>query len=347
MRDILYGPQRRHNMPDEKTELDQYQKDKDEFSEAVDDVLGADESKSDEEIIAEMDKKQADGTDVGGEPKQDPDKPAVEKTDDATKTEDDNLDGQGIVPVTKDIEDPPDTIEAWKGKADSFEAELAKERQKTSSWNGRITAANTKVKELEAKIVELESQVNTAVDKDTKASNDSDNEVLDRFRKDFPELSNVVDIMQKRIDGVVPTAPAKVETPAADNSTTSAEVDDDKAVAKVKSDHVASIRKVHPDLPEAVNSGVLLTWINKQPTYIRPTLETIYKSGKAEDVIKMVTNFKDDTGWKSQLKQADDKNTSAQDKLDSMIAVQSETRTPNGKVVDKEDYDQGAKDAGL
>jgi hypothetical protein len=341
-------------MPNDKPELDQYQKDKEEFSDAVDDVLGADEDKTDEEIIAEMDKKQAAKPDVGGEPEQDPVPAVVEDPEPAGSSDADDPDSQGSIPATKEIEDPPDTIEEWESNAKALEAELAKERQKTSSWNGRITAANTKVKELEEKIATMESAATKAVTKEADASNDSDNEVLERFRTDFPELSNVVDIMQKRIDGVIATAPAKavdLNTPASPASPDSS-IDDGAAtkaaeVKKVMDTHLASIRNVHPDLPEMVNSGVLLSWINKQPSYIRPTLETIYKSGKAEDVITMVTNFKESTGWKSVLKPADGKTTTAQDKLNSMREVQSETHTPDGKVIDREDYDQGAKDAGL
>jgi hypothetical protein len=96
-----------------------------------------------------------------------------------------------------------------------------------------------------------------------------------------------------------------------------------------------------------VNTGVLLTWINLQPDFIRPALETIYTSGNAESVIKMVTEFKDKTGWVSQLTKADDKGKTTNTKLASMVEVNSEGVAPTGKTVDKNDYDQAAKDAGL
>jgi len=336
-------------MPNDIPELDDYQKEKEEFSEAVDDVLSADEDKTDEEIIAEMDKKHADKPDEGGEPIKDPETPLVPDTPAADDSDGVDTDGQEITPATPVIEDPPDTIEAWKSKAGDLEAELTKERQKTSSWNGRITAANNKVKDLEAKIVELESQAKTVGDKDTKASTDSDNEVLERLRSDFPELSTAFDILQKRIDGVTQT-PAKADT--LDTSTSTASNDDDAATLeaeqkKVREEHLAAIRKEHSDLPEMVNSGVLLSWINSQPESARSILETIYRTGKAEQVIKMVTDFKNDTGWKSSLKPAGDTKTAAQAKLDAMREVQSQSYTPDGKIVDKQDYDQGAKDAGL
>jgi hypothetical protein len=326
-------------------ELDQYQKEKEEFSDAVDDVLSADETKTDEEIIAEMDKKKADNSDVGGEPKKDPDVPAAKDPEPDDKSKDDDLTGQGVIPATQEIEDPPITDADGTKTVESLEAELAKEKQKTSSWNGRITAANTKAKELEEKIATMESAATKAVTKEADTSNDSDNEVLERFRTDFPELAGVIDILQKRVDGIAPAvAPVKAD-PEPDSTKSAA---DDTAVKQELEDHVSAIRKVHPDLSEMVNTGVLLTWINQQPEYIRPSLETIYRNGKPEEVINMVTEFKSKTSWKSQLDKTNDSNNkSADDKLNSMREVNSETIVPDGKTVDKSDYDQGAKDAGL
>ena len=337
-------------MPNEPgVDLNQYQKEKDEFAEAMDDVFGADEGKTDEEIMADMEKKNpSTDQDVDGISNKDSDKSA----DDASKDADDDSDlltpGQGVAtednePATPGKEDPPETDDAeWKTKAELLEAELAKEKQKTSSWNGRITAANKKVKDLETELSTVKTV--TAATKPNTDNNESDNEVLDRFRNDFPELSDVVDIMQKRIDGI--QAPAKVEADPVSN------VDDDNAsgdtAPTVIAEHMSAIRKVHPDLSEMVNTGILLTWINKQPDFIRPTLETIYSNGKTDEVINMVTEFKNKTGWKSQLAEMDgNKGKKSDDKLNSMREVNSESSLPDGKTVDKGNYEQGAKDAGL
>jgi hypothetical protein len=337
-------------------DLDQYQKEKDEFADAMDDVFSEEaDGKTDDEIIAIMDKKNADGTDVAGEAKKDLTKDADSKPAGNEPEDDSNLTttGQGVtdgtavdndtVPVTKVVEDPTD-IGGWKAKAEAAEAELAKEKQKTSSWNGRITAANKRVTDLEAELEtakqkQAPSAEDAAAAAKAQSTTESDNEVLDRFRTDFPELSSAFDIMQKRIDGVT-TTPAK-EDAAKPAEATPAEV------KTTIDEHTTAIRKVHPDLSEMVNTGVLLTWINQQPDFIRPTLETIYTHGKAEDVINMVTEFKDKTSWKSQLSKADDKTAAANDKLNSMKEVNSETTTPDGKTVDKNDFDQGAKDAGF
>ena len=335
-------------------ELDQYQKEKDEFDEAMDEVFSAEnEDKTNEEIAEELAKKDAKDQDGDGISTKDSDDEAAKKAK-ATGDSDLLTQGQGVAPddgdasttVTKTIEDPDD-IDSWKAKVEALEAELTKEKQKTSSWNGRITAANKKVKDLETELETMKQAPAAAAADDgskTKSSTESDNDVLDRFRNDFPEMGDVFDIMQKRIDGVS-TAKAKDETD--DDVIPTDHVGDDKTLDETMEEHAASIRKVHPDLSEMANTGVLLTWINKQPDFIRPALETIYKSGKAEDVINMVTEFKDKTGWISQLTKVDDKTKNSNDKLNSMLQVDSETTTPDGKTVDKNNFDQGAKDAGF
>jgi hypothetical protein len=334
-------------------ELDQYQKDKDEFAEAMDDVFSADEGKTDDEINADMDKKKADSDqDVDGISKKDSDKDAS-----TSKDADDSSDllspGQGVAteddskPATdKETDGLSDIEKDWKKKAEDVEAELTKEKQKTSSWNGRITAANKKVKDLEAELKQkAPSADDIAAKQKADAANESDNEVLDRFQNDFPELADVISILKKRVDGVA-QAPVKDNTPVSSDDDVTDDSDAEAAKAAA-GDHMSDIRKVHPDLSEMVNTGVLLTWIHKQPDFIRPTLETIYSKGKSQEVVNMVTEFKNKTGWKSQLAQADNETQKADDKLNSMKEVNSETTTPDGKTVDKGDYDQGAKDAGL
>jgi hypothetical protein len=194
---------------------------------------------------------------------------------------------------------------------------------------------------LEIELEAFRKNAATAADAEANATTKSDNEVLDGFRKDFPELAGAIDILQKRVDGVT-TSPAKVPDAKPSDGTDNTDKGD-----TVLADHIAAIRKTHPDLTEMVNTGVLQTWIQKQPDYIRPALETIYTDGSSDDVINMVTEFKDKTGWKSQLATADDETNETNTKLKNMTEVNSETTTPDGKTVDKNDYDQGAKDAGL
>jgi hypothetical protein len=335
-------------MPDTPgVDLDQYNKEKEEFSDAMDEVFSEEnEGKSDEEIIKDMDDK-ATKPDKDGEgiSQKGPVEVVVETP--TTKDLDDSPPDDGQAPVVEELVTKPaedvvvtDPVE----QVELLTAELAKERQKTSSWAGRISAANTKVKELEIRITELVSAATTVEDKSV---TESDNAVIDRFRGDFPEMGDVLDIMQKRIDGKQVATPVKV-VPEPAKATANADNPAGEAAADNKGDHLTAIHKIHPDLPEMVSTGVLLTWINEQPDYIRPTLEAIYRNGVAEKVIQMVTNFKSNTGWKSQLdtagKTAAD---STAGKLKSMVAVTSTGSGPPKDAPDKNDYKQAAKDAGL
>jgi hypothetical protein len=171
-------------------------------------------------------------------------------------------------------------------------------------------------------------------------TSESDNAVLAGFRKDFPELGDVVDVLQKRIDAK-PNATAKEPEP----KETSPEVE----VAPIDTaSQMATIRKSHPDLDEMVNTGVLRTWINQQADYMRPHLDLIYQSGTTDQVIDMVKRFKEASGWKSQLDtQGDNKKTAQQKKLDSLKEVNSESSGAPPEAPDKNDYDGAAKEAGL
>ena len=318
-------------MPDDKKhvgdDIDQYQKDQDEFASAVEDIF-ADEAKSDADILAGS-SEPATG-DEGGIP--DKDLPAA--ADSTSEGEASSLfnDGQGVTnPETK----PDDTEIDWKKKADEAGAELKKEQQKTSSWNGRITKANERVKALEAEIEQLKLTKAADVDPDK----ESDKEVLDRFRTDFPELASVVDVLDKRISGITP---AKVEPEKQDATPepTDAATEEDQEPTT----HYTDVRKAHPEIDEIINQGVLLTWINGQADFIKSHLETIFYKGNTKQVIDMVQEFKTKSGWKSQLRTGSNKTS---DKLESMKEVNSESPGPTNDGPDKNDFEGAAKEAGL
>jgi cell wall-associated NlpC family hydrolase len=325
-------------------DLDQYQKDKEEFDTATDIVLSADPEKTDEELLKEMD---GDGTDEGGEPKKDP----VDPDPDTSQAADPDLFGvspekdakKDPEPATEPDKDTPGAETDWLKKAEGLEEELAKEKQKTSSWNGRISAANKKVTDLETKLAEaLVSK--PAKDDGTDTGKETDIATLERFGNDFPELKNVVDILLKKVDGKVDVTAQAKETVHSDPVVE--EGDESKSDLNKAQ---ASIREVHSDLDEMVGSGVLLTWINRQASYIRPTLQTIYEKGSPDDVIKMVTEFKNKTGWKSQLSDTKGdvpaKDQTKADKLLAMAEVNSESGGAPPEGPDKNDFDAAAKEA--
>jgi hypothetical protein len=323
-------------------EQEQYDKDKETFESTVDALLSADEDKTDEEIIKDLDDK-TDGPvkkdEASGDATQDPEKPAEGDVPKVADTIDDLIAADqaasGDDPTkVPDTGSTPVSIEDWQQKAELAEAELKKERQKTASWNGRITKANTRVEELTKELEDAKAAKPAPSDDGA----DSDTVVLERFRKDFPEMIEVFDILEKRIESNK-SSKAKDPEPAAASPDVSTEPID-------TSTQMTTIRDVHPDLDEMVNTGVLRTWINQQADYMRPHLDTIYKSGTPDQVIDMVKRFKEASGWKSQLdQQGSSKKKTSQDKLDSMREVNSESGGAPAEGPDKEDYDGAAKEA--
>jgi len=332
-------------MPDVKepgvqVELDEYKREKEEFDESVDAIFAEGSDITDDEINATLDKELG-KKDTAGEAIRDPEADSSKTDGDdpiIDPSPDKSLD-QGISTDTHD-----DDSTDWKTKAleaeaklTDVEAKLAKEVQKTSSWNGRIKKANDRVRELEE---QLTSKTN-----DTQSDEYlSDEEKIEKFRTEFPELGDVIDIMQKRTGTnktVLKSDPIPEENDL-DTTATPDATDKDEP-----SEHYVATRKAHPDLDEIVRSGVLATWINKQKDFIKPHLLSITNSGTVDQVVDMVSNFKDETGWKSQLDKGG-KETSKQDKLNAMKEVDSESGGPVDTTgPDKNDYDQGAKDAGL
>jgi len=313
-----------------------YQNDKEEFDKTVEAVFN--EELSDEEIEKELDENlgKRDPDEAGEATGDQEPKPA--KTEDAKIDPDDHIKtGQDDDPATSGVVKPEDGDDGvdWKAKATELEAELAKEKQKTSSWNGRITAANNRVKELEAEVAQLK-----ASKPDEPAEDDKTKEVLEKFSDSFPELKEVVDVMLDKIDVVEKkVAPAAAVDPEPDSHTT-----DDNNVPDTS--HRDAILKEHKELDEIAGTGVLSTWIEGKDDYIKPYLRKVYASGTAQEVITMITEFKKQTGWKSQLTGEADK--TKEDKLKTMLEVDSQSGGPvDNTGPDKDDYEQGAKDAGL
>ena len=310
------------------------------FDEVFNDIV----DKSDEDLQAEADKAKETDEDsgeskkdqsadaVGGKPVEDPIKPASSDPNPESDTE------AGL------------TQDDWKVKAEKFEADLQKERQRTSSWDGRIKAANKKAKELEAEVKMLRAKLD---EKDSGPSEEeqSDQEVMDKFKETFPELVEVIDIMQRKIDAKASPAkdPGQSDTTDDDLDPESANSDDNVDDTNVAVCDMNEVRKIHRDVDEAVSSGKIVTWINSQPDYIRPSLENVYYGangyGSTQQVIDLVNNFKTQTGWTSDLLKTED--TKA-DKLNSMMESEGGSGGPVDKTgPDKSDYDAAAKDAGF
>ena len=326
-------------------EPNQLEKDQEDFASAFGEIV----DKTDEEIKEEEAKKAQEADGAG-----DATKDQSNDADNSQASTDDTTDDESASQQKAAATDTTDNTD-WKAEAEKFESELKKERQRTSSWEGRIRVANEKAKKLEAEIVELRKKLDDKATAKANEDDQSDEEVMSKFKETFPELVEVLDIYQKKIDKLQSAAPAKTEPePVVPDTTTddTQSKDDEAEQARnaAAQEHRSAIVSAHPEIDEIVGSGILLTWINQQPDYIRPHLEDVYygKDGKgsSQQVVAMITEFKNKTGWKSQL--VSGKNKDKSDKLKSMEEVDSTSGGPVDKTgPDKNDFDQGAKDAGL
>lgn len=262
-----------------------------------------------------------------------------------------------------------------KSKITVLEEEAKKERQRTNSWHGRIKKANEKIKRQAAEITRLNKKIEELAQapagpgSNEPAPVEDDNQVLQRFREDFPELADVISILERRINTVAPKGDPTESAPAAsatddddltdvddlidpdDDPATDDTSDSDKDAADVQAEatkHYKLTREAHPDLDEIVKTGVLLTWINQQNDLVKPHLLTVYYKGDAESVIKLVSEFKKVTGWTSGIvKNKTDAQQKKADKLAAMTEVSTESPGPPKPDPDPNDYMAAAKDAGL
>ena len=319
------------------TEEGNYHKDKEEFADALDDIFNADPGLSDEELNKQLDEKEEKRkTDEAGDATgdqshivtHDPLKPAEE---DPTPAEDKT----GQSPTATDpaksttVKKDDDGID-WKARCLEAEDLLAKEKHRTKSWNGRIKAETTKVKELEAEVARLKA------DSGEEPTTQADH--MAKFKNEFPELHGMFELQQKEIDALKGNVQVDPDEYPVEDPTQPTDPTDDP--------HFITIESVHPDKDEMVNTGVLKTWINTQSDLLRPTYNRIYAKGTADEVIKMITEFKEKTGWKSSILTDNGEAQEKEDKLKSMTEVNSESSGPVDRTgPDKNDYDQGVKDA--
>jgi len=243
-----------------------------------------------------------------------------------------------------------DELETLKVRVTELEDELKKERQRTSSWDGRIKSANQKVKDLEAENNQLKDRLLSQKTDEEGQEEKSDQEKLAEFKVAFPELHEFADIIDRKIKSI----PEPTATP--DKSETVDETADEQETperdTKAEKEHLDAIVKAHPEKDEMVSSGVVLTYINKQETFIRDHLLDIYygKNGKGstDQVIDLLQDFKNKTGWKSQLAINETKEEKAkQDKLNSMLETGDGSAGPKTEGPDKNDFAGTAKDIGL
>lgn len=267
----------------------------------------------------------------------DDDDASIKDTDKDLKKEDDaDEDDSSIfnrVPDKEDNSEEDDTPEAQIAK---LEADLAKEKQRTSSWEGRIEAANRRAKEAEERLKEKEESAKHGQDK--KSPDDiTDNEALSEFIEEFPSFEEPIralirkegtkiarEIVEAELGKVTPDIRKVIETT------------EEEAIEK----HFDQIRNAHSDYEKIFKSGALQTWIDHQPKFLQPGLNLIVEEGEASEIIEMLDSYKK----ASKIVSKEQVNKEARSKkLKGLEAVEAQSDgPPKQKVKPKKDDFDGA-----
>jgi len=195
-----------------------------------------------------------------------------------------------------------------------------KEVQRTSSWNGRLSAKDREIRALQQQIADLTAKVETASKVTaTKQEGEEADEAVSEFLKEFPELAGPIQKMiekatKQRTDEVVSSLTERF------NKTISpiAETVQETALER----HNRIITTAHSDFNDIVQSGELQKWIEEQPAFIQPAMQRVYQQGYAQEVVDLITQYKKETGKLNTNTRENGADTTA-----------SDSQRPNGQAV--------------
>ena len=225
------------------------------------------------------------------------------------------------------------------------EAELAREKMKTSTWEGRIKAANDAKEKAEAEAEALRQAKDKKAQEADTLPDDDEAKSISEFLEEFPDLHKPIVALVKRdllpmIGQMIDDRLGKLKDVLPEVESIKENMQTDKTAA-----HFRSITKVHADWKQIVESGALDKWIESKPSYIQDALNKVKDQGATQEVVDMFSQYKQDTGQVPAKNNPD--HTDATTKADDLLAVPS---TPNPIKTDKakkdkDDYDSAWDEA--
>ena len=301
----------------------------DEFDSAFDDAMNEDDPAKTDTLDADID---AEAEKLEAAKKAEVEKKAKE----AELAQQDDAGLFNDIPAGDGQANEGDGSETPEQRIAIMEAELAAEKQRTSSWEGRIKAANKR-----ADIAEASAGQNTAdKGKEEALPNGEDDLILSEFIEEFPSLEKPMKLLATKIARDIVESEMHNITPAL---TQVQETVESNAI----DDHLSKITQAHSDWKNIHQSGALNTWIGKQPKFMQSGLNQVVEDGSAEDIIELFTAYKKSTGrLKTKTDSGSSKKTPEQ-KLKELEAVrhQPSDLPKDKKKTDKNDFDAGWDDA--
>lgn len=240
----------------------------DEFDQAFDDALAADDPDTDLDGGSALDKKP---------------KPKPKKGGDDSEGDD-----SSIFTSSKDPDPDPDQ-EGGDGDGDNpqakiakLEAELASNNQRMSSWEGRIKTANKAKEEAEAK---LNGKISKTGKEDDTPGDSEEDAILSEFTDEFPSLEQPIKILVKKIARKMVDAQMGQIQPQIEEI-------QDATKEEAEQTHFEKIEKAHKDYLKIYDSGALNTWIETQPKFLQAGMKVVTEDGTAEEIIEMFDAYK-------------------------------------------------------
>lgn len=212
--------------------------------------------------------------------------------------------GTEVETPVKVEEKPLETEEKPVGVAKTQEEEevdykslFEKEKQRTSSWEGRLSAAEKRNVELQSKLQEME-KVTTKQDTQVESLVDVDDPLIKGFIEEMGDdfIKPLDAYMKRQIKPLIAEAikPFIDKVPAIEQRV--AAVDETRA-----QEHFSKILEAHADVPELLkktDSGqsILDEYVNSLPYTEAIEKKKIMENGNTKQVIDFLTEFKEKTG---------------------------------------------------
>lgn len=177
------------------------------------------------------------------------------------------------------------TQDIGNGDATDYRSLYEQERQRTKSWEGRLSARDRENNALKEELEKYRKLVQQKEDED----DSKEDETVKAFLEEFPELAAPIQKLiekatRKTSKTVVSDIESRVQEHIAPIATTVQEVTLEK--------HLNTIRTAHNDFDEIVKSGDVQKWIDEQPEFMKPSLQRVYEQGYATEVVELLSQYK-------------------------------------------------------
>lgn len=201
--------------------------------------------------------------------------------------------------VVEDVETLPDESQETEEASDQQEEEIQEEETKSDKgllsaeqWEeryknaqARMTKATQREKELEAKITEMSNKITAIESMKSEARIEKQKEEvnidLGEIMKDYPEI---VKPLQSYVDARIASVDQKMQQATQEVLKSQQEEADRK--------HYAAIAEEHPDWKSVSTSDDFTIWLERQSRMWR----TAASDGDAQDVIALLSKYKNDLG---------------------------------------------------